>query len=296
MPIFGKKADITIAPERPVYVSGETVTAHIRIVGQKGIHVTRGDVELVSSTRYRVRSRDRHGDDRNTYDYTWHTDDVVCGAATILQDVPLTEGQVVEQAVAFVIPPDASPSGGGSITSVEWSVRVRLDVKGFDAKAAAVIGVLSPPSYGMAAAHEPPVHKADDCVMQLALANRSVPVGGVVEGTVTVTPRAEMKAKRLRLRLERAEWVPAREGNSDTDKVAQPVLAEDLGTMPAGVPATFPFSIQLPPNLCPTLQTRQSSVRWRLVAEVDRRLRKDEEVEVAINVYSAYHLAPDSGY
>lgn len=296
MALFGKKAEITVAPERPVYVLGETVQADVRVEAQKGLQVGRGVAELVASTRFRVRDRDGVGEDRNDTDETWHTDDVVVGQATLLEHATLADGQVVEERVAFAIPREAPPSGEGSITTVRWEVRVRLEVKGFDAKASAAVTVLSPPSYALAATHQPPEHKADDCLIELSLGHRSVPAGGTLEGTVAVTPRAEMKAKRLRMRLERFESVPARMGNSSTDKVAQAVLADDLGTMPAGVRATFPFTIPLPAKLCPSLSTGHSTVRWRLVAEVDRRLRKDEEVEVAVNVYSAYHLAPDSGY
>lgn len=296
MALFGKKAEITIASERTAYVLGEAVQAHVRVEAQKGLHVGRGVAELVASTRFRVRDRDGIGDDRNEVDETWHTDDVVVGQVVLLENASLADGEVVEQPVSFVIDRAAPPSGEGSITTVRWELRVRLEVKGFDAKAAAPVTVLSPPSSALAAAHEPPDHKADDCLMELSVRSRSVPAGGMLEGTVTVTPREEMKAKRLRLRLERFEVVPARMGNSSIDKVAQPMLAEDLGTMAAGVPVSFPFAVALPAQLCPTLTTRESTVRWRLVAEVDRKLRKDEEVEVALNVYSAYHLAPDSGY
>jgi hypothetical protein len=291
--LFGKKAEITIAPERAVYVLGETVQAQVRVEAQKGLNVGRGVAELVASTRFEVRDRDGVGDDRNDVDETWHTDDVVVGQVVLLENATLTDGQVVEQPVSFVIDRSAPPSGEGSITTVRWELRVRLEVKGFDAKAAAPVTVLSPPSSALA---EAPNHKADDCLMELSVRSRSVPAGGTVEGTVTVTPRAEMKAKRLRLRLERFEVVPARMGNSATEKVAQPVLAEDLGTMAADVSVSFPFAIPVPAQICPALTTRQSTVRWRLVAEVDRKLRKDEEVEIALNVYSAYHLAPDSGY
>ncbi len=295
MALFGKKADITIATERPVYMAGEMVSAKVRIVGEKGLLVTRGDVELVSSTRYKVRQRDNDPGDSG-YEYVWHTDDVVLGGQMFMENAPLEDGQVIEHDVSFVIPREAPPSGKGSITTVQWEIRVRLAVRGFDAKAGAIIGVLSAPSYAMAVTHQPPVHHADDCVMELSLENRSATGGGGVRGTVTITPHAELKAKRLRLRLERFESVPARAGNSSIAKVAEPVLKDDLGTLAAGVPVSFPFAIPLPPDVCPTMTTRVSSVGWRLVAEVDRRLRKDEEVEVSLNVYSAYHLAPDSGY
>lgn len=128
--------------------------------------------------------------------------------------------------------------------------------------------------------------------MAIEISGPDVSVGSRQVGTVTVTPFSNLKARRVRMRFERYEEVPEREGNTSVQAVAKVVLAEDVGALPARITQRYPFAIDVPAGACPSLVTEASQVRWRLVAEVDRKLRRDEEVEVAINLYSAAHLGP----
>src|SRR5947209_5987190 len=66
----------------------------------------------------------------------------------------------------------------------------------------------------------------------------------------------------------------------------QAIVAGEVELTP-GLPVEYPFRLEVPPDPVPTLETEQSTVRWRLKGIGSRRMRRDYDVAQELYVYSA---------
>jgi sporulation-control protein spo0M len=100
--------------------------------------------------------------------------------------------------------------------------------------------------------------------------------GAAVEGTVTVTPQADLNCSGIKLRLE---WHT--EGRGDRDgKVAEETILYQ-GVLPGGQPAVFPFHLTLPDQPW-SYAGHYINILWELTADID--------LPLAVNPKSKYPI------
>lgn len=282
-----KRADIEIVPDRAEYAFGDVVRAAVRIDVRRHTDVRKGMVELVCRHQYRYTSSSTDSDGRSSSTTRWGADDRTVAEQPVLGSGSVRAGDVVEHTVGLPLPPDSAPSGRGSVTVVIWEVRARLQARlALDPKNAAEIVVRGRPLDPRASAQLPVLQHERSTDMAIELPEgRSVARGSRLTGVLTMTPREDVAARRVRLRLERSESVHHYGGDTARDVVAKAVLADGLGRLTRGRSHRFPFDVQVPVDTCPSLATKTATVRWLLVGEVERRLRRDDEMGLELHVY-----------
>lgn len=72
--------------------------------------------------------------------------------------------------------------------------------------------------------------------------------------------------------------------------VSEQVVGETSPEVPAGASGRWDFEIPVPPDAFPSRCTASSRITWRVVAKVDRPLRRDEKCEVEVQVLSPQDL------
>ena len=130
------------------------------------------------------------------------------------------------------------------------------------------------------------VDSRGDCDLAFQLEKRAFGAGEPIEGTLVLTPSADCKVNEVRVELEREENVPRGKGNEERVREAQAIVAGEVELTP-GLPIEYPFRLEVPPDPVATLQTDQSTVRWRLKGIGSRRMRRDYDVAQELYVYSA---------
>jgi len=87
--------------------------------------------------------------------------------------------------------------------------------------------------------------------------------GSTVEGTVTVTPQADLNCNGIKIRLE---WHT--EGRGDRDRKTVDEMVAFQGVLAGGQPAVFPFRLTLPDQ--PWSYTGfYINILWEIVADID---------------------------
>jgi hypothetical protein len=100
--------------------------------------------------------------------------------------------------------------------------------------------------------------------------------GSTVEGTVTITPPADLNCSGIKLRLE---WHTEGRGDREYKLAEETILFQ--GVLPGGQPAAFPFRLTIPDQPW-SYSGHYINILWELVADID--------LPLAINPKSKYPI------
>lgn len=286
MGVFGSEMTVQLGVDRRDFHPGDSVTASVVVGGQPDERVQAGRVELAYVNRYLDQERHHDSDGSRTRTVTRQEDIVVAWA-------PLPAG--AEGPVAFgthtitlTFPPDVPPTAHepekfGDV--VRWEVRAILDRRmAFDPDATFPVTVYSRPEQYAWQGQQPPVAKAMECPMGLDTSTRFLRPGEGMTGTLTITPREKVKARAIRVQLERrrtdtpdditrAETLPGVELSGATD-------------LEAGQTYQFPFEVWLFQGVPPTFTAARNHLHWYVEGIVDRKMRSDFVVEAEVVVFT----------
>jgi hypothetical protein len=87
--------------------------------------------------------------------------------------------------------------------------------------------------------------------------------GSTLEGTVTITPQADLNCNGVKVRLE---WHTEGRGDRDQHKADEMVVFQ--GVLAAGQPSVFPFRLSLPDQPW-SYSGFYINILWDLVADID---------------------------
>jgi cell division septation protein DedD len=154
----------------------------------------------------------------------------------------------------------------------------------FDPDATQVVTVFSRSEMFASWAQLPPEAKSDECPMGLDLSNRVLRPGEGLSGELTITPREDVKARSVRVQLERRRT----DTPDDITRVETLDGVELAGKseLKAGETMRFPFELALPVGVPPCFQTHKSNLHWYVEGVVNRRMRSDHVVEAELAVYT----------
>ncbi|MBA3804647.1 MAG: hypothetical protein H0X14_02895 [Acidobacteria bacterium] len=189
----------------------------------------------------------------------------------------------------WAIPSDAPPTYEGSISKLSWLVRVKADVPmEKDLQYDAVVPVIVPPSgeHNLQDSMTRPVNDASDMKISFWLPRVEFVEGETITGRLLIEPRKDIKARAVRLHLERQETVP---GGDEENKstLAEPALqiASQM-QLRSGVHVTLDFALTVPHKWRPNHRTSKSQSSNYLNVVIDVPWRGDYTGSQEIYLYN----------
>ncbi len=279
-------ASCSIKSDKQVYAAGETVVAQVRLGFSKQCEVEEGVIALRCVWGYEYRS------DNMTH-YTesgWN-----CAEKTILTGCRFQGGETVVEKFEGEIPVNSQPTGRGLEVQVRWEIFVHLKMSGVDVREGHDLIVLSSPVDRTGSQPQSASSECEDYDLRIDIDQPWVRPGEAITGTVTVIPHFDLKGSNIKLRLEYRERISSGSEFSWRPPKAMEKTLADRPELHAGTPKSYPFAAAVPNNACPSLETEDFSVRWGLAANVERRLRKDQKVQLPVQVRTAPTVARNFG-
>jgi len=288
----GGNATVQLLLDRQEVSAGGTVQATVRVAGgRKDAQIDEGRLRLVCENEYEWREETTSfssGSSSSTSSTSTRrdTDRKVVQEERFLEPGAVAADTPSDHTLTVEIPARSPPSAEGKITRVRWKVQATLarprarDIS--DEVPLEVLSAADPARVEPAAE----VDSREECDLAFQLEKRAFGAGEPIEGTLVLTPSADCKLNEVRVELEREEKVPRGKGNEERVREAQAIVAGEVELTP-GLPVEYPFRLEVPPDPVPTLETDQSTVRWRLRGIGSRRMRRDYDVAQELYVYSA---------
>ena len=108
--------------------------------------------------------------------------------------------------------------------------------------------------------------------------------GESVTGRLHVEPRQDLSPRAVRVSLQRREVVPG----GDRTNVEELVEAQHdyPAQLSAGRPASFDFTLAVPSKWCPSYQSANAHVEWRVAAALDLAWKRDIHAWQGLRVYN----------
>ena len=280
---------------------GESIEVTIDTSALREIVIRGGEVTLVRKVAYRYRQVNAFG---GAYTVPAHSADIV-NRQILPATGRLLPGEHVVHEAAVTVPADGPASVSATLVDIQWAVTVHLDVDGGpDIDTTRTVKVWSNNPAEPLIDQEPPVvvDRGGAVLGFESLSDRRVAPGSRVSGVLTVVTDRPLSARGLRVELVLREQVhhgpwmgddPAH-NPANQDKEAETVVAaagpaahvEFLATQPR----RFPFNITVPAQLAgPSLHTPEFTLTWVLRGVMDRRLRPDPTIEIALQAVTAPH-------
>jgi hypothetical protein len=282
---FGPKADVEVELEPDEVLPGEAVEATVRVVPSRDLEVEEGRVELVYENEYTYKTR--------RYSFlvrmSWVrsetvTDVVVEDTAAIFESGALLADTPYEHTATLAVPATAAPSAEGEITSVRWwAIATLARRRGRDLRGSAELLVLSEPQLELESAV---VATHRDCEHSFELDRDDFGPGEVLKGTLVARALRQCAVREVRVELVRHEEVPRDEGYAVEVTEDAANLDGEVELSP-GESREWPFELELPEVVVPSLRTDQSRVTWLLRGIGSRRLRGDYSISLPIDVHTA---------
>jgi hypothetical protein len=293
MGVFGSEMTVQLGVDRYDFHPGDTVTATVVVGGQPDQRVQAGRIELAYVNRFLDRERDYDSDGSRDTRVVTRQEDIVVAYAPLPAGAEGPVGFGTHQ-VTLQFPPDApptahEPTGFGDV--VRWEVRAILDRRmAFDPDAKAPVTVYSRPEQYAWQAQQPPVPKAAECPMGLDTSTRFLRPGEGMTGTLTITPSEKVKARAIRVQLERR-----RTDTPDSITKIETLPGVELSgatDLEAGQTYRFPFEVWLLQGVPPTFAAARNHLHWYVEGIVDRKMRSDFVVEAEVVVFTGNPLEP----
>lgn len=266
----GKRPNISLAVEPADALPGDEVRIRVLVEGQIDDKANSARAGVRCVNEYLTKEWDRRDDE---WDEVWRAINLHEEA----QDIPLEAGEhQLTLRIPEGLPPDSSKA-------VSWWAWAQIDrERGLDAKASTRIAVRLPAS--SAPSERRSIPPGDDGVGFEDLP-ASVGAGRTLDGVIAVTPREDVKATAVKVKLARhctyQDEKHRIERNEDVAEIEVAGAQELVG----GQTQQFPFSVPLPPNPGPTASAPHSTVEWFVTGIVARRMRGDLELRAPVVVY-----------
>lgn len=283
---FDAGVDLRVETDQTTYLPGAEIVVRVTLKGRAETRVEQGWVGLVATHRYTYREYQGAGQHRHLARVK-ASERAILDSARFLDARTLWPGSHVDQTVTLTLPAAAPPTATGAITAVAWTVRAALDVRrANDPEAEAPISVLAP-----ASAHADRAERAlwlnlpaeETLDLAFELPTRSLRPGADLAGRLLLTPRRELETRAIRVELVRREEVDRGHGLVE-EKVARAARLELDAPLVAGSLRDIAFTLPIPADACPALETNRLAVRWLLRAVLDRPFRRDPVAMLELNI------------
>lgn len=202
-------------------------------------------------------------------------------ARTVAQQPVLFTGAEQRWRTTLAVPPDAPPTSKGKLVNISWTIKAVMDVPmRHDQSEEIPIQILSiPPQSGDGMTAE---KIFDDCVLNL----EAPFIAGADEtliGALVVQTKQNLKVRGIRVELIQSEDAGARKSEQ---VISEQQISGAVSLNPYESPS-YKFALAIPAGAPPTAISPHSSLRWFVRATLDRRLRRDFNVQQQLLIYHA---------
>lgn len=268
--------EISGAPFYP----GSTVSVQVSLATEDSIDVRGALLEVLCT-------QDVHGRDENDF-MVVHHQIPVRQSKTFLTDEQVIPGVPYLTDLSFDLPTDAQLTVKGELAKINWQVNVTVDIVDRpDLHKSLGMTVLSSPQGETPSAVERVHSQISDYgdnrnPLSLSVPVPQSPIGGVVSGILRAQSSEDMTVWFVRVTLNLREEA-GRE--NETKEVQRITLAREL-SLSTGETLEWPFSLNIPMKLIPSISFGETDVRWYVSGSASRRVMGDWTVEQEIQVYS----------
>ncbi len=271
--------EVTVSPASAA--PGDRVDARISLNARQDFTVRRGVVELVRIETYIQRVQHQHGQShhRRRHHVSFTTEE-------FLGSEQVRDGGSLSGRYRFTIPEDAIPTldgvrAHGIDPGIAWGVRAKLDVaRARDLSATEPIVVehgRDQDATGPTAAVEQQQHSQG--MLTLDIDADRARSGDVIGGVFRIDLGESVDVQGVRAEIARVEKFGDGGGAHAVDSMS---LAGETNLQP-GI-REWPISLTLSTVSAPSMAAEKSSIRWLVRGILDRRMRRDLQVEREILV------------
>ena len=277
MPLLKRRPEIQLFAPTTI-VMGQPVRVRAVLRCAEPVPVDSVEIELVGTGVWFTSSQ--YGRHRNTSSFSRWV------ARPLRERTELTAGEHTLSA-GFEVPPDMPASYVGRRLTIEWTVRVHVDIPWWpDARATFVVFVAgqseapkAPPRRVFASSTEGPQGRKP--YAEISLGSTVLEPGGRLQGKVALANTASNDYRALRLSLVAVETVPGLVSSwSQHDvraryEVPLPEPREDT---------PIEFALRLPADLAPEFCTRTLALAWFVEARLDVAWSVDTKLWIPVTV------------
>jgi len=287
------KVKLNLALDRQVYRPGDVIHAHITLQNDEEMNIQGLRFTIICQQKYQYRRKSRDSDGDTLVNTTWGKNDVEVFRFDFLPETSLLPDNRAFD-TSFTLEESALPTSKGEIVSTAWFAKATLDRKhAADTNSEVeftVVNTTPPGAVAAAAVEYGASNEPAEAQMSYYLKTKAVAGGDVLSGSLRILPQKNFSVSEVRLEFVRVEYVAdvSRTGY-DHQKEIQLVKKKLAGKtqLSAGQFQEFPFSLEIPQALAPSMQFDVASLKYQLKGVLARTLRKDTLVEEEIVVYSS---------
>jgi hypothetical protein len=273
---FKPKGSIVLqAPDNGL--PGQRIPAEIRLTAWEEITPRAVRLELAGEETYyktEYRNKSHHIVKKNE---TFST--VV---QTVAEQPSISKDVEQKWACELQMPPYAAATSQGKLVHIRWTLKAVLDVPNrADLSQERSFHVFCPPGYQ--AGDAPHAEKSFGELTLLLKTPPSAPAGGVLKGELSLQIKEKLNVRSIRVELVKAEDAGTR---NSSEAVATARISDEVTLSQLESP-TYQFSLDIPPDVPPTAAGQHSSLRWKVRAVLDRKMKTDFNVEQEVIIYNS---------
>ncbi len=284
----GKLPELFIQLERAdgVYYPGEIVRAQITVVAEDGAKFREIRAGLLFEEKYQTIERQRDSDGDVSYNHVWRTLDHWERREQLATE-GLPKGFRQTYNFEWRLPDNPHPFCQAKILVARWLVKATVDRKLVrDVNAETPLYVVQPsPAQVSQGGEFVDENTAPDAVqMRFQLPRLEYVQGETISGRVIVEPRQDLNPRALNLSLVRHEVVSGGD-RTNIENVFERQQQFNV-QMRAGQPFALDFEFGIPPKWCPTYNSNNASVAWRVNATLDLPWKKDMHAWQTVRIFN----------
>jgi len=204
----------------------------------------------------------------------------------VAEQPALSQGVEQKWSSSIQLPPDALPTCRGKWVNIRWTLKAVLDVP---KRADLSYGKPFHVSCLSTQLSDMPVLPAEKVFNQVTLmlkAPQAISAGTTLKGQLVLQLKDNLSISSIRVELARVE----KAGSRDADEVISTAQCSGAASFNQNDSPSFEFSLDIPAEAPPTAICKFSSLRWKVRAIVDRKMKTDFNVEQELFVYNAPKL------
>ena len=280
--LFKPKGSIVMqAPDHSL--QGQQISLDIIVTPEEDLKPREVRVELLGEEIYYKTEyhTDSHGHRKL---HTVKRDEPFDSIIHVLAEQPdLLKGTEQKWACLLQLPADAPCTCRGKLVDIRWTLKSIVDVPNrADLSQEKSFMVLYQPQQ-VSDSPSVPVEKSFGEVTLLLATPIVAGSGSTIKGRLSLQMKEKLGIRSIRIELVQTEVA----GTKTSEEVLAKVQVSGESTFTQYEAPSFDFSLDIPAQIPPTAVCTHSSLRWKVRAVLDRKMKTDFNVEQEISIYNA---------
>ena len=263
-------------------LSGALLPVEIRITPEEEIIPRAVRAELIGEETYYVTETHRDAKGNVRTHVVPRTDTFASIIQTVAEQPSLLQGMEQKWSCSMQLPADAPHTCRGKLVNIRWTLKGILDVpKRGDLSQEKPIHVFCQ-SRQISDGSLLPAEKIFDEVTLILKTPQVASAGTTLKGQLTLQVKDKLSIRSIRVELVQVEEAGTRKG----DEVISTTQLPGAASFNPNESPTFEFSLDIPASAPPTITCKHSSLRWKVRAVLDRKMKSDFNVERELLMYN----------